>query len=139
MHNYIFCIDTIKVVSLVQHILKDGHLHNVTIDGHKFKNMFVYKCGRKFKQSLFKEYQDAVPEEEGSTEFATFHDIVNLLTVRGESKVGLSTYYINLCHGKSFDHILDRIGQMDLNGISSIETIDFSKSLKENGTITINS
>ena len=62
----------------------------------------MYECGGKFIQSLFTDYQDALPEEEGSTEFATFHDIVNLLTVRGESKVGLSTYYIKFCHGKSF-------------------------------------
>ena len=52
--------------------------------------------------------------------------------MRGESKSGLSTYYIKFCHGKNlFDHILDRIGQMDLNGSSSMDIIDFRKSLKK--------
>ena len=52
--------------------------------------------------------------------------------MRGESKSGLSTYYIKLCHGKNvFDHMLDRIGEMDLNGSSSIEIIGFIKTLKK--------
>ena len=37
-----------------------------------------------------------------------------------------------------FDHILDRIGQMDLNCSSSIDIIGFRKPLKENGTIIMN-
>ena len=54
-----FRIDTIKVVSLMQHIqekiqLKAGRLHNVTIAGHKFKNIPVYECGGKGVQSVFK-------------------------------------------------------------------------------------
>ena len=56
-YNYIFCIDTIKVFSLMQHIqeklwLKAGHLRNVTIAGHKFKNMPVYKHGGKCIRSF---------------------------------------------------------------------------------------
>ena len=48
--NYIFHIDTINVVSLMQHIqeklqLKAGRLHNVTISGHKLKKIPVYECG----------------------------------------------------------------------------------------------
>ena len=60
-----------------------------------------------------------------------FYDIVKLLTMRGESKSGLSTYYIKFYHGKNFfDHMLDRIGQIDLNGSSSIDIIGFRKSPK---------
>ena len=49
-YNYIFRIDTIKVVSLMQHIqenlqLKAGRLHNVTIVCHKFKNIPAYEYG----------------------------------------------------------------------------------------------
>ena len=41
-HNYIFRIDTIKVVSLMQHLqeklqMKAGRLLNVTIAGHNLK------------------------------------------------------------------------------------------------------
>ena len=50
----------------------------------------------------------------------------------GESKAEFSTYHIELSHGKNiFDHILDRIGEMDLNGISSIEILGFGKTLKK--------
>ena len=67
-YNYIFHIDTIKDVSLMQHIqeklqLKAGHFHNVTIAGHKFKNIPVYEHVGKCIRSLFKEYQDALPED----------------------------------------------------------------------------
>ena len=45
--NYMFFIDTIKQLSLMQHIqeklqLKAGSLRNVTIAGQKFKNIPVY-------------------------------------------------------------------------------------------------
>ena len=91
-----FCIDTIKVISLIQHIqehlqLKSGCLRNITIACHKFKNIPVFERGGKCIQSLFKEYQDALPENEGSIGFSTFHDIVKLLNLRGESKSGLCT------------------------------------------------
>ena len=51
-YNYIFRVDKIKVVSLMQHIqenlqLRSGPLSNVTIDDHKFKNIPVYeRCGK---------------------------------------------------------------------------------------------
>ena len=52
--------------------------------------------------------------------------------MRSESKAILSTYYIKFCHGKNvFDHTLDTIGQMDLNGSSPIDIIGFIKSLKK--------
>ena len=41
---------------------------------------------------VFQEYKDALPEDEDSIGFPTFHDIVKLLNLRGESKAGLSTY-----------------------------------------------
>ena len=52
--------------------------------------------------------------------------------MHGESKAGLSTYYIRKFHGRNvFDHIFDMFGQMDLNGRSSTNSIGFSKSLKK--------
>ena len=62
----------------------------------------------------------------------TFDDIMKLITMRGESKYGLSSYYIKLLHGKTvFDAILDRIGEMDLNYSSSTDMIFSIKTLKE--------
>ena len=51
----------------------------------------MYERGGKCIQSFFKEYQDALPEDEGSIVFATFCDTVKLLTMHGESKSVLST------------------------------------------------
>ena len=55
-----FHIETIKVVSLIQHIqenlqLKAGRLRNVTIASQKLKYIRMYERGGKGIQSLFKE------------------------------------------------------------------------------------
>ena len=136
-YNYIICIDTIKIVSLMQHVqeklwLKSDRLQNITIAGHKFKNIPVYERGGKSIQSFFNNTSMHYQNTKVQIVFTTFHDIVKLLTMCGESKSGLSKYYIKFCHGKNFfDHILDRIGQMDFNGSSFINIIVFSKSLKK--------
>ena len=54
-----FRIDTIKAISLVQHTqekiwLKAGRLRNITIAGHKFKNIPVFERGGKIILILFK-------------------------------------------------------------------------------------
>ena len=55
-----------------------------------------------------------------------------LPTMHGESKAEFSTYHIKFLHGKNiFDHILDRIGKIDLNGSSSIDILGFIKTLKK--------
>ena len=101
-----FHIDTIKVISLIHNIqenrqLKAGRLRNFTIACNKFKYTPVYECGGKFIWSLFKEYKDALPEDKGSIGLANFHDIVKLLTLRGESKSGVSTYDIKFHYGNN--------------------------------------
>ena len=49
-----------------------------------------------------------------------------------ESKSGSSTYYIKFHHGKNvFDHILDMIVKMYLNGSSSIGIFGLRKALKK--------
>ena len=72
--------------------LKAGSLRNVIIDDQKFKNIPYYERGGKCIQSLFKAYQDALPEDLRSIGFSTLRDIVKLLTIRGESNYVLSTY-----------------------------------------------
>ena len=60
--------------------------------------------------------------------------------MRGESKAGLSTYYIKLYHGKNvFDTMLDRIGEMDLNENFPINIIGFrKKKRRKSGKIMMN-
>ena len=75
---------------------------------------------------MFKEYQDALPENEGWIGFLNFHDIIKLLTLSVDSKSGLSTYYIKFRRDKNvFDNMLDRIVQMDLHGRPYINIIGF--------------
>ena len=45
--------------------LKADRLRNVTIACQKFKNIPVYERGGKCIRSFFKEYKDAIPEDEG--------------------------------------------------------------------------
>ena len=97
----------LNLVALMQYIqvkllLKSGCLRNVTIACHKFKNIPVHERGGNCICSLFKEYKDSLSEDEGSTGFPTFHDIVNLSTLCSESKYGLSTYYINSVMARMF-------------------------------------
>ena len=82
--------------------LKAVHLRNFTIAGHKFKNIPVCERGSKGLRSLFKEYKDALPEDEGSVGFGIFNDIVKLMRMCGESKSGFTVYYIKFYHDKNF-------------------------------------
>ena len=77
---------------------------------------------------MFKEYQDSRPENKVSVSFPTFHNTVKLLEIRGDSKDGFSTYYIKFRHSKNvFDHMLDGIEKMDLNGRYSIDIFGLRK------------
>ena len=59
-----------------------------------FQILPVYEQGGKALAGVFKIYKDALLEGEDPVEEPTFNDIVKLLTMCGESKDGLSTYYI---------------------------------------------
>ena len=78
-YNYIFYIDTIKVISLMQHVkeklqLKARLLRNVTKAVQKCKYIPVYERGGKCMQSLFKGYNISLTEDEGSIVFTNFYD-----------------------------------------------------------------
>ena len=114
-HNYTFRIYATKVVSLMHHLgeklqLKAGRLRNVTIVGHNFNILPVYDCGGKALEGMFKTYKYSLPEDEDPVGEPKFNDIVKLLTMRGESKAVLSTYYIKFRHDKTvFDSMLGNI------------------------------
>ena len=60
---------------------------------------------------MFKTCKDSLSEGEYSVGEPIFNDVVKLMTMRGESKDGLSTNYIKFQHSKTvFDEILDGIG-----------------------------
>ena len=66
-------------------------MRNVTISGHNFKILPVYKRGGKSLEGMFKIYKDALLEGEDTVDEPIFSDIVKLLIIHGESKAGLST------------------------------------------------
>ena len=74
--------------------LKECHLRNVTITGLNFKNLPMYEPSGKALEGMFKTYKDALPEDGYLVGESTFNDILNMLKMSGESKSGLSTYYI---------------------------------------------
>ena len=45
--------------------LKAGQFGNAIISGQKFNNISVYEGDGKYIQSVFKEYQYALPEDKG--------------------------------------------------------------------------
>ena len=57
---------------------------------------------------------------------------MKLPTMLGESKSGLSTYYIKFRHENTVFHaILDRIGEMKLNYSSYTDIIVYRKKMKK--------
>jgi hypothetical protein len=119
-YNYTFRIDTSKLVSAIEYLqerlqFKPGRMRNVTIAGHTFTNLPVYERGGLSFESMFEAYKAAFEDWErlGSD---TFQDIVKLLTSRGESKAGLSTYYVKFRHLRDvFFAMLKRIPALQLD------------------------
>lgn len=98
-HNYTFRIDAHKIsnaISFLQESLqvKPGSSHNVCVAVHLFRDMAVYDQGGKSQDDLLASYVGAIPSEERVGR-QTFRDMIKLLSKSGETKAGLSTYYIH--------------------------------------------
>ena len=65
------------------------------VDGYLIKNLPVYIRDIIPAQSLFQSYVDSFDKEECVGRH-TFLELTNLMTMHGEMKAGLSTYYIQL-------------------------------------------
>ena len=88
-------------------LIDAAYTRQVSVEGwpfakchHSWSHIKKYTCVWTRWQvytQFFKEYHDSLPEEEDSIGYATFHYIVKMLTMRGDSKAGFSTYYIKLC------------------------------------------
>ena len=88
----------------------------------------MYDRGGKALEGMFKNYMNALPDGDDILGEPTLKDIVKLPTMNGESKSGLSTYYIKLRHVKTvFDAMLDRIGEMEINDSTSTDIIFLTK------------
>lgn len=119
-YNYTFRVDSRKiwtVLSFLQSSLcvKPGVVRDVTVADHRFTNMPLYERGGKSVERLFEAYKSVHPENQRIGRIL-FIDIVKLLTKRGESKAGLSTYYINLRYASSvFKQMQFRSTNFDIN------------------------
>lgn len=99
-HNYTYRIDSAKLSTAVTFIqgslcVKTCVVRDVCIAGNKFKNMSVYERGDKSIESINEAYNSTFPEGK-RVERDTFVELTKLLTKKGESKVRVSTYFINL-------------------------------------------
>ena len=116
-HNYSFRIDSGKLSTAMIFLqeslcVKPGVARDISIAGHVFKSMPVYERGGKSIESLNETY-NSLQEKEDRVGRDTFTDIVKLLTKRGETKAGLSTYYIQLRYNSQvFTNMLKRIKEL---------------------------
>ena len=121
-NNYTFRVDAVKLCGVVQFLMetlnvKPGVTRDVMLHGEKFHNMSVYERGGMSIEQLFTMYARANSDDEQvkptHVGFNTFNDITKLSTKKGESKAGLSSYYINLRYMTiTFDHMMNRIKEL---------------------------
>ena len=89
--------------------VKPGVVRDVNIVGNIFRNLPVYERGGKSIKSLTEAYNNSFIASERVGKH-TFSLLLNLLTKRGESKAGLSTYYINLRYcSRVFSNMMKRL------------------------------
>mmetsp|Transcript_21013 Transcript_21013/g.29472 ORF Transcript_21013/g.29472 Transcript_21013/m.29472 type:complete len:980 (-) Transcript_21013:30-2969(-) len=113
-HDYSYRIDSNKLSTAIRFIqdslcVKPGVVRDVNIAGHLFAAFPVYERGGKSIESLNEAYNNVYNKDE-RVGMNTFTEIVKLLTKRGESKAGLSTYYIQLRYcGNVFVRMMKRV------------------------------
>ena len=118
-YTYAYRIDAAKLCTAVVQImqqslcLKTGVVRDVSIGGHTFRGMPFYERGGKSIESLLEAYREAFVEDK-RVGAHTFAEIMRLLTKRGESKCGLSTYYIHFRYfGSVFRRMMNRVQELN--------------------------
>ena len=114
-HNYTYRIDSSKLSTAMSFIqggicVRLGVVRDVRIAGNTFKNIPVYERGGKSIESIFDAYCSTFQNQKERVGRDTFFELIKLLTKKGESKAGLSTYYINLRYSsKTFVEMMKRV------------------------------
>ena len=91
-------------------------MRNVNMFGEAFTHLAVYECGGHSVEDLFttfKKFHDDTRTggRRSHVGFETFKMIMKVLTIRGETKCGLSSYYIHLRYQTQvFVHMMGRVG-----------------------------
>lgn len=119
---YKYRLDPSKFSTAIEFIqeslcLKAGVTRDVKFDGHLFKDMPVYERGGKSIRSLNDSYNASFDKDHRVGRDTFFH-IAKFLTKRGESKAGLSTYYIQLRYsGNIFTRMMTRLLDFEYRNI----------------------
>ena len=114
-YNYTFRVTPAKLTSAVHYIestlqVKPGTSRNIKLGGFVFRNLPIFCRGGQSVEDLFHAYKSSCDETLG---LPTFRDLVKSLTKRGETKAGLSTYYIRFRYvGLVFERMLGRLAEM---------------------------
>lgn len=116
-NDYSFRVDARKVAATMQFMqqslqLKPGYTRDVCLAGYVFHSMPVYERGANTCEELFSTYKASMNEALTVGE-PKFRDILKLLTKRGQTKAGLSTYYIRMRDfSKIFVRMMHRIKEI---------------------------
>lgn len=135
-HNYTFCIDGSKVTHAIEFLqesleIKSGCTRNVCVSGHMFQNISVYEWGGRTVDGLVEAYVKAVPTEE-CVGRQTFRDMIKLMTKRGETKAGVSTYYIRFRYSSNtFVMMMKRLDELEILSIIMSEVQSGVKNIVE--------
>lgn len=118
-HNFAFRVDVAKLQGVSDSLMetcntKPGMTRTVSLLGHKSENLSVYERGGISIEKLFESYKLGHPPDENSRQthvgFHFFSEIAKFLTKRGESKAGLSSYYINFGYASNvLVRMMDRL------------------------------
>jgi hypothetical protein len=93
---------------------RPAQMRNKRIKDYLFKNVPVFDRGGLSIKCLFSIYKQHTYNQE-RVGFPTFNNIIHLLTSKGETKAGLSTYYVDFRHyNQIVNSMLTRLEKLEL-------------------------
>ena len=113
--DYKYRVHPTKWISALEYIMdklhyRAGIVRDVKVQDYTFYNLPVYSRGGKSIRSLYEEYSTSNVSPLGKH---TFFELVRIMTSAGQSKTGLSTYYVRLTHHTEvFFEMIDRIADL---------------------------
>jgi hypothetical protein len=126
LRSYIYRVDPRKLISGLDYLTtklpyRPGMTRSMRVGGFTFHFLPVYQRGGKSLDNLFAEYKTS--QQNISQPYLgekSFVELTKMMTKKGQSKTGLSTYYVKLSHAFNvFNDMLRRLTRMD--NVSSLE------------------
>lgn len=130
--RYPFRVPIVKLISAMEFLstklpFRPGITRSITVGEYTFDFLPVYQRGGKNAKKLFKEYAKSQMEH-GETFLGrhSFNELVKFLSKKGETKTGLSTYYVKLAH--AFDNLGKMLEKID--SIAQAHSMELSEADK---------